>query len=77
MAEWLFWWTLVAMLWTGHRFGTGVFLLQFSLAALLSGGAAILFPGSLEGQLQLFLFSACLQILIVRRRLVTRHRPHR
>ena len=77
MAEWLFWWTLAAMLWTGHRFGTGVFLSQFSLAALFAGATAIVFPGSLEGQLQFFLFLACLQILVVRRRPGTRHRPHR
>lgn len=76
MAEWLFWWILAAMLWTGDRFGAGVFLAQFGLAALAAGTAAILFPGALEAQLQLFLFLACLQILVLRR-LRARHRAHR
>lgn len=67
MAEWLFWWTLAAMLWTGHYFGTGVFLQQFSMAALAAGAVALLSSGDLELQLHLFLFLACLQILIARR----------
>lgn len=68
MAEWLFWWILAALLWTGERAGTGVYLGQFASAAFVAGASAIAFPGYLEGQLQLFLFLACLQILIVRRR---------
>jgi len=67
VAEWLFWWTLAAMLWTGHHFGTGVFLLQFSLAALGAGVVALVSFGDLERQLQFFLFLACLQMLLTRR----------
>jgi len=55
------------MLWTGHHFGTGVFLLQFSLAALGAGVVALVSFGDLERQLQFFLFLACLQMLLTRR----------
>ena len=67
MAEWLFWWTLAAMLWTGYHFGTGVFLLQFSLAAVGAGVVALVPFGDLQWQLHFFLFLACLQMLLARR----------
>lgn len=74
MAEWLFWWTLAAMLWAGHLFGTGVFLSQFSVAAFASGAAALAFPGYLEEQLHLFLFLALVQAIAARRRADPRRR---
>lgn len=77
MAEWLFWWILAAMLWTGDRAGTGVFLAQFAWAAFGAGATAIAFPGYLDAQLQLFLFLACLQILVLRRYKRARRRTRR
>ena|GEM_PF-3323422 len=72
MADWLFWWTLAAMLWAGHLFGTGIFLSQFSLAALFSGAAALAYPGHLDEQLHLFIFLSLVQALFARRALVRR-----
>lgn len=77
MAEWLFWWILAAMLWTGERAGAGVYLAQFARAAFGAGATAIAFPGFLDAQLQLFLFLACLQILVLRRRQRARRQPGR
>lgn len=74
--DWLFWWALAAMLWTGHLFGTGVFLGQFGLAAFVSGAAAYAYPGYVEEQLHLFLFLALVQALITRR-VWTRRAPLR
>ncbi|MFO7318393.1 MAG: hypothetical protein LOD85_04875 [Clostridia bacterium] len=81
MAEWLFWWTLAAMLWLGHWSGVGVFLSEFSRAAALSGAAALMIPGSIEAQLHLFLAAALAQCVLARlvrtRRPPAPHRPPR
>lgn len=68
MMEWAFWHTLAALLWVGHLFRVGLFLLQFCLAAVVAGLAAMAFPLHLEEQLQIFLGAALVLLFALRMR---------
>lgn len=61
MVDWHFWLILAAMLGVGRIAGVGIYMAQFAIAALISGGSAAFLPYSLETQLHLFLFTSLVQ----------------
>lgn len=66
MSDWLFWLVLCSMLLTGHTIGAGLFMLQFTWAALSTAALAGLFPVAMEQQLHFFLFASAVQLLYLR-----------